>query len=206
MRFVENLSLIMGTSKADKEKSTVQLNRERQRENSKIRSPVTRVTSTHIESQAHSFSELPPHSSQIAQPRPTISANSQYCSKAALKRRLTVLVLDFTVLYLTIVESPLGEVGPAVHTWRHTHLFIWICLPFFTKRFSLLNRFTFCFLIEFYVNRLNDLMCYSPVGAINLKPQGLKLKLQYSFNTNNSSAWKQRVLNNNKKFFIFKMS
>ena len=122
-----------------------------------------------------SFIELSPHSSQIA---PTLLDN--LCQQLVLFQSSAEATPGsysarfYCLLSLIVVESP---------PWRKftlgvdTHLLIRIChlLLFIVKQIYVL------LLIEFYVNRLNDLMCYSPVGAItNFKPQGLKLKLQVS--------------------------
>ena len=149
-----------------------------------------------------SFTELSPHSSQIA---PTLLDN--LCQQLVLFQSSAEATPGsysarfYCLLSLIVVESrPRRK-----FTLGDTHLLIRIChfLLFIVKQIYVL------LLIEFYVNRLNDLMRYSPILLERSPTSNLKassFKFQYSFNTNNSSARQQRVLNNNKKFFTFKMS
>ena len=118
------------------------------------------------------------HSSQIAnhapEPLPTASIVPKWCWTG----RQVVLVLDFTVLSLLIVESPPWRAGSAVDTWPHTRSLIRICFPFY-ETFSFLNIY-FMALIEFYVNRLNDSVCHDFVKCdlqtSRFKPQHLERK------------------------------
>ena len=148
-----------------------------------------------------SFTELSPHSSQIA---PTLLDN--LCQQLVLFQSSAEAMPGsysarfYCLLSLIVVESP---------PWRKftlgvdTHLLIRIChlLLFIVKQIYVL------LLIEFM---WTDWTIWCAIALLERSPtsnlKASSFKFQYSFNTNNSSARQQRVLNNNKKFFTFKMS
>ena len=81
------------------------------------------------------------------------------CQQLVLCRidRMAVLVLDLIVSSLLIVEYLSGRAGPEVHTWPNT---LYLDLLSFLRNIFIAKQIYLLFLIEFYVNRLNNLMCH----------------------------------------------
>ena len=89
-----------------------------------------------------------------------------------------------------MVESPPGDGDRSSHLATLIHLFRYAFLSYET--FSFLNRSTFYF-NRIYVNRLNYLVCHSPVDTI-VKPQ--------VSSPNKWSARQQRFLKQQEIFYL----
>ena len=87
---------------------------------------------------------------------------------------MAVVALFYCVIshcWITALESRQFTTSHlAIH-----HIFKYLDLPFFFTNISFALQIYFLFLIEFYVNRLNNLMCHSFVGAI-IKTSSFKLQ------------------------------
>ena len=107
-------------------------------------------------------------------------------SKECWIDRLAVLVLDFTVLPVSLPIFEPGRAGLAFHTWQHTHSLVPLygSVFFSTKPF----HYYLMFLIIFYVDRLNGLICPWPywcrLQTSSFKTQHVERKAKIVLNTN----------------------
>ena len=101
--------------------------------------------------------------------------------------------------YCLNVESPPWRAGRQF-TLGNTHTFTYPDLLSFLQNLFIAKEIYLLFLIEFYVNRLNDFDVLWPCWC------DLQTSRPQASSYDNSSARQQRVLNNSKKSFTFKMS